>query len=157
MKFQTCLIVAACCCLLAAMGGLLPVESQTMASPTIEGTPMYLAQAEAPEPAEPEPAEAVDDHVPAEEPEPEAPDTKSAANASCPASAASSSGHASHGHRDFVLFDGDGYLVDRRAEAAAACGDGEGWFPRLRARRQAAAAGECVVGQPIRNFFRRRN
>lgn len=157
MKFQTCLLLAATCCLLAAMGGLFPVETPLQATPTIEGQVLTY---EMPDLASSIAATEFDTSTPPEVPdlaEPESPDTKSAESKSCPAgSSGKSASSGASCHRDFKLFDGDGYLFDRRAQGAAR-GDGEGLFPRLRARRQAAAAGECVPFQPIRNFFRRRN
>jgi hypothetical protein len=150
MKFQTCLLLAACCCLLAVISGLVPVQTQGLAADPIlvldtishqpiesPELPMTYAAAE-PEP----PAQAFDTTPPNLEPElaeaaePEAPDTRSAANKSCPAnSSASSSGCARGGGRDFRLFDGDGYLIDRRGETAA-CGDGEAIGPARRILRR---------------------
>lgn len=120
-------------------------ESLTAQSPEIPDSTAWLANSE---PALTE----FDTSVPTESPEPaepEKPDSKSAASSSCPAgsSCPSASARSGSGGR-WRLFDGDGYLFDRRA---AACGGG-GRFPVLRRllgvdRRQSRrAAGRGVFG-----------
>lgn len=163
MKLQM-IIAAVLCAVVVALGFIpsdTPVQADSIAiaddNTLLSDFSVVFNETEQPTLAEPELAE-VDTSLPPEEPtpsEPEAPNAAADSKSSCPATSKSAaSGHARG--RDFKLFDGDGFLIDARANASAR-GDGGGLFPRLKARRQAAAAGECVPLQPIRNFFRRRN
>lgn len=140
MKTPLVLLIAAACCLLAACCGMLPTDTTAQAIDTanVADTPQLVPSDTIGRLAE------LDTSVIPEAPtlaEPENPSAESAAKScpSCPASTSSTASRSSNSrarsargeNRDFILFDGDGHLIDRRADAAAARGDArEGrWFP----------------------------
>ena len=171
MKSPIVILIAAVCCLLAACSGMLPTDTtvQAIDIATTLDTPQivpsetigWLAVEPIVYPSQPQESAdtELDTSVAPEKPVPTAenPDTSTAK--SCPAKNAnsasrSSNSHARHargGDRDFILFDGDGYLFDRRADAAAArgCSRGDGgWYP---------GKGIVQVGKAVLGVNRRQN
>lgn len=116
MKLSTVLVVLSTCLLLLAAVGLMPVGSQVNADENPALTDAELLQLE----------DEINNYKPnwdTSTPELTAAEPEAPAEPPAQESAATPTAKASPGHqRDGVLFDGDGYLIDRRPLAAAAAG-----------------------------------
>lgn len=126
---KTPLLIAAACLLLAIVAGMVPCETTINAAEETHAVDTYVPEAPAEEPAaEPEVAEP----------------TPAASCPNCPTAKRSGGSHCASSGRDWVLFDGDGYFIDRRAEVAAS--NAGRWYPGKLLFKGARKTAKAVIG-----------